>query len=288
MATKKKAAAKPKKGAPKKKVAVVKKPAKKLAAKKKTATKKPTPKKKSFPRQKKPAAPKAAAPKPVSLPVEAKPILPRPLAPVSRPLSLPKGSLIVPKTAPSLALKPAPAALPVLKPAIKPLAIKPATIPVLKPAASAPVAVAAPKAAKAPKEKVVTDPNDYRNLRKYTHLKLTEVATALAVEHGLTDVNELPYGTLLEKLVSLEAVVNDWKKAKMPLPNGQKRKRGRPSKAELAARANQVQSISVADANKKVADLKARFAPKPMVLPKPVGTNGIVKPLAPKLVAKTA
>jgi hypothetical protein len=141
--------------------------------------------------------------------------------------------------------------LPVKKvPAVKPKAAaakklpppkKPAVAVGLKPKAAKPPA--AKKEAKPARTPV--DPSlDYRKLRKYTVPMLDGIIKELGAEAGLKD--------LMRRLRKLEAAKRDWKGER----SGGPKKRGRPSKADIAAREKAAKLAKL----KPVADAAAVFA----------------------------
>lgn len=137
-----------------------------------------------------------------------------------------KTKIVVKKKAPVAAkkvVKPAPKVL--AKPAAKKLATPPKVAP--KPA---PKAAAEPKAERPP----MAD-DDYRKMRKYTVPKLSaflspEGTSEVRARLGVQKRGELLASELITYLTQLEAEMPDWKAKRAPLPNGEKRKRGRPRK----------------------------------------------------------
>lgn len=203
-----------------------------------------------------------------------------------------KAGKLVPKKAAPKKLKPAPKKS-IVKKLVKKLhtkklvAKKPA--PPRKVVKKLPVKPAAKPAVKftpapAPKKRPRIDPSlDYRNLRKYTHLKLTEILSAHSEGDNWT-ANEF-----VEHLKTLETEVPAWKARKLPLPNGQKRKRGRPSKAEIEARNAAVKPLnSKAAADAAMAKAKAFAAGPTLPAPKLAPKLALPPKLVPKLVLKPA
>lgn len=178
---------------------------------------------------------------------------------------------------------------PVMNVAAKPIP-KPAPKPVAKPAAK-PVAKAAPVVA--PKAKRAAPAvSDYRNCRKYTHPKLTEMlADEASIRAALNNGNEgtLAAWELVEYLKILETVVPDWKKAALTREAqdpSQKRRRGRPSKADIAARAAAVKPlVNKAQADNAMAKAAAFSKGAPALAPKPVALGAPLR-LVPRLLVK--
>lgn len=148
--------------------------------------------------------------------------------------------------------------------------------PIVKPAAPK-VAAAKPKTPG--KTKPQKDPTtDYRNLRKYTHLKLTEIAenvsgirAAIGSEGGDAP---LAAWELLDFLKEQENVIPEWKAKKLPPPDGKPRKRGRPSKKDIEAKAGQVKPLASKAAAKSALD-KVKKMGKPAAQP---AAAPVVKP----------
>jgi hypothetical protein len=186
--------------------------------------------------------------------------------------------------------------LPAKKPAAKVVARKLAIkLPAKKPAAKV-VARKAPLARR-PQAKVAAKPiakpaakksalaegvSTYRTLRKYTVPKLRELLADRPADE--TAVKFVRY------VAGLESQMPDWKAKRLPPPDGKPRKRGRPSKEELAKREGKVVAAAPAKAADAIAKAKAggivpppRFAvatpktapapfrpPAPKAAPKPV------------------
>lgn len=221
---------------------------KKKVVKKKPAAKKPIPKKKKAVTKPKSKAKKTGllvhpGPLPacsengimgVSTPVQSKPAFRLPPRPVAAAPVTQESTQMETQTMPKFQL-------PVSRPAFAPA---PPTFQ-SKPAAPKPTAVAAPKAA-APKKTRGPSKKDYfgksyHQLRKWTVVKLEELLSADSVAVIRAKIGSKFSGVLRadELLAYCKQVENEeptWK-SPPPLPNGEKRKRGRPSKADLAARA---------------------------------------------------
>jgi len=248
------------------------------------------------------AAKKKAA-KPVAKKLAAKKIVKK-SAPKLSPISKIKGKLKKPATK-KLAPKKAVAKAPVKKlaPKGKPV-VKPKIV--LKPPKLAQKPVTQLGAKPVAKKAKAKDPTtDYRNLRKYTHLKLGELAadvTGIRATIG-SDGGDAPLAAweLIDFLKASESIIPEWKQKKMPAPDGKPRKRGRPSKADLAAREGAVKPLQGNQAAAAIAKVKANAvkagirpaAPvvaAPKVVPGAPVVNGVKKifKLVPKPVAATA
>lgn len=134
---------------------------------------------------------------------------------------------------------------------------------------------AAPRPAAKPTGRVPVDPSlDYRKLRKYTVPMLEGIIKDLGPDAGLKD--------LMRKLRKLEAQKRDWKGER----SGGPKKRGRPSKADIAARekaAKLAKLKPVADAAAVFARAKAGGLVPPRKAP-PVAPPKLVPPPAKKVV----
>lgn len=216
-------------------------------------------------------------------------------APKLSPISKVKGKLskVAPKkTAPKLT-KPTP------KASAKKLTVKPKVVlskppklvqrPLSKVGAKpAPKAAAAKKNAGATKPKKHKDPSlDYRMLRKYTAPALEKLVEDVAGIRATikSDGGDSPLAAweLIDFLKASENVIPEWKLKKMPPPDGKPRKKGRPSKEDLAARAGAVKPLQKNQAAAAIAKVRAVAAkagvPAKLSGPgfKPV-TNGVAKP----------
>lgn len=175
-------------------------------------------------------------------------------------------------------------ALKIKKPVVKKAA--PVRAPARKLPARPPRAVAKPVVPKKAKAKVpVVGPegsNLYRGLRKYTVPKLKMLLEGR--DPAETAVKFVRY------IASLESQMPDWKAKRLPPPDGKPRKRGRPSKADIAAREGKVTPAKPTKAADVVAKAKAgsivpppRFqAPKPVAPAKPAFRVPAVAPVPPK------
>ena len=265
MAAKKKTA----KVAPKKAAAKKTAPAPKKAAAKKAA---PAPAKKVAPAPVKKPAPVAAKPAPKPAPVAAKPkpVIALPAKPQLRVLPKPVAVAVAP-------------AAPAKRPGM------PLKLPLTRPVAAA-AKTAKPKKAKTPK------PNQYIGARKYTHLKLAamlEQPGFLQHVRGIIGSHQVSATLLASELVAFleaeEANPSEWKKKNTPRPDGQPKKRGRPSKADLEARANGVTPIAtVTHAKAAIANVK-RLMPKAAVAVAPKAVvNGASTMIATRPVLRLA
>lgn len=159
--------------------------------------------------------------------------------------------------------------------------------PALKPA-PAPVAKAAPVAKPVKKAKPAAEAaQEYRHLRKYTKLKLSElVQDVTTIRHAIGTpkaTGDLKVSELLAYLDKIESDTPEWRKKSNPAPDGQPRKRGRPSKADIAAREAAVKTLGSpgqeAAAISKVKSFAKKAAPAPaapVAKPAPVAAKKIL------------
>lgn len=254
-----------------------------MAAKKlKKVTKKPAPRKLT---PKKPAAKKASLQKrQVTVKRAAvKKVTAKKLTPKKAPMKLAPKKLAVAAKPAVKKHEPSAAARKIMGMPIKKMAAARPTAAVRKPI---------PKAAAAAKDPT----KDYRNLRKYTHLKLEEIAQSVAEIRATikSDGGDAPLAAweLTTYLAAIEIIVPDWKLKKLPAPDGKPRKRGRPSKADIAARSGAPMVLQTkAQATTAMAKVKT-FVAKAGVpsLASPNITTGAALPVRPllKLVPKLA
>lgn len=148
-----------------------------------------------------------------------------------------------------------------------------------------------------PKAKPIKDPTkDYRNLRKYTHVKLAEIAeNVVEIRATIKSAGgEAPLAAweLLDYLKGQEGLISEWKAKKLPPADGKPRKRGRPSKADLEARAAKPKVLQTKGqaviALDKVKALGAKVAAATAArLPQPAAvTAELVPKLAPRPVSQ--
>ena len=236
------------------------------------------PAKKAAPKLVKKSAPKKLVKKPAAK-APVRKLAPKPAAKPKTPA--PKKAQVKKLAAPKKAAKAVIAPKKLAKPVVKLAAKKPT-----------PVQRATP-----PKATPAKDPTkDYRNLRKYTHLKLEEIAQSVAEIRATikSDGGDAPLAAweLTTYLAAIEIIVPDWKLKKLPAPDGKPRKRGRPSKADIAARSGAPMVLQTkAQATTAMAKVKT-FVAKAGVpsLASPNITTGAALPVRPllKLVPKLA